>query len=310
MDKQRRRYSFDEVTHCVMCGDAARSHTVLGQCLNKSQGYDPKRRDGISVSVKRCRKCGLIYSSPQPIPFDIQNHYGLPPESYWQSVDFQVAPTHFLDQITTAKALLAFAPGMKALDLGAGVGRDMIAMQRAGFEAYGLEPSKPFYHQAVTTMKVDPDRLTLGMIEEADYRDDYFDFISFGAVFEHLYDPAAILVRSLKWLKPGGVIHIEVPSARYLMSGLLNRYYRLRGTNYVTNLSPMHQPFHLYEFDLRSFQELSTRCNITIEQYRYAVCAIMHAPKILHSILATYMKWTNTGMQLSVWLRKPRRRSL
>lgn len=94
------------------------------------------------------------------------------------------------------------------------------------------------------------------------------------------------------------------------MSGLLNRYYRLRGTTYVTHLSPMHQPFHLYEFELRSFQELSKRCNITIEKYHYAVCAIMHAPKMWHSMLATYMKWTNTGMQLSVWLRKPHRSGL
>jgi SAM-dependent methyltransferase len=303
----RRRYYFDEVTRCMMCGDATQSHSVLGQRLNKSQGYDPKRRDGITVSVKRCRRCGLIYSSPQPRPFDIQDHYGVPPESYWHSDDFQVVPTHFLNQITTAKELLQFTPGMKALDLGAGVGRDMIAMERAGFEAYGLEPSKPFYHQAITTMKVDPGRLTLGMIEEADYGDNCFDFISFGAVFEHLYDPAVSLERSLRWLKAGGIIHIEVPSARYLMSGLLNFYYRVRGTNYVTNLSPMHQPFHLYEFDLRSFQELGKRLNLAIERHHYEVCAIMHAPKMWHSMLTRWMKWTNTGMQLSVWLRKPGR---
>ena len=26
------------------------------------------------------------------------------------------------------------------------------------------------------------------------------------------------------------------------------------GTNYVTNLNPMHVPYHLYEFDLKSFE--------------------------------------------------------
>ena len=33
----------------------------------------------------------------------------------------------------------------------------------------------------------------------------------------------------------------------------------MRGTNYVTNISPMHSPFHLYEFGLKSFEELGKK---------------------------------------------------
>jgi predicted SAM-dependent methyltransferase len=142
------------------------------------------------------------------------------------------------------------------------------------------------------------------MIEEVDYPAGSFDFITFGAVFEHLYHPAASLEKALKWLKPEGVLHIEVPSSKHFIAKLYNLYYRLRGTNYVTSLSPMHSPFHLYEFDLRSFEELGKKLGFTIEKNLYSVCDIFFIPRLFHPILRWYMKRTNTGMQLTVYLKK------
>src|SRR5205085_2091982 len=155
------RYYFNHVSHCEMCGDNTESHKVIGQRLNQSQGLHPKKKSGISVSVKKCTNCSLIYSSPQPIPFDIQDHYGTPPENF-------------------------------------------------------------------------------------------FDFITFGAVLEHLYHPAACLEKALQWLKPEGILQVEVPSSKHLVSKLINIYFTLIGTNFVTNISPMHAPFHMYEFSLKS----------------------------------------------------------
>jgi hypothetical protein len=58
----------------------------------------------------------------------------------------------------------------------------------------------------------------------------------------------------VEWLAPNGQIYAEVPSARWLIGRMLNLAYRVRGIDYVTNLSPMHSPYHLYEFELKSFQ--------------------------------------------------------
>ncbi len=88
----------------------------------------------------------------------------------------------------------------------------------------------------------------MSSVEDADFPARSFDFITFGAVLEHLYSPSLALSRALGWLRPGGIIQAEVPSSDHLLSKLLNFYFRLRGTNYVTHLSPMHPPFHLYEF--------------------------------------------------------------
>ncbi|MBC7490595.1 MAG: methyltransferase domain-containing protein [Glaciimonas sp.] len=79
---------------------------------------------------------------------------------------------------------------MTALDVGAGVGLCMISLNKAGFDTYRFEPPKPFYKMALLKMNIDPDKLKMGKIEDINYPDDSFDFITFGAVFEHLYHPA------------------------------------------------------------------------------------------------------------------------
>lgn len=298
------RYLFERIINCEMCGDDTSKHKIMGQRMNQSQGTSPKKKAGISVTVMRCTNCGLLYSNPMPIPFDIQDHYGTPPESYWKPVYFQLSDTYFSEEIRMAKELLHFQPGMSALDVGCGIGKCMIALKNSGFDAYGFEPSVPFYERALSKMNIDPTRLKLGMIEEVEYEPGSFDFITFGAVFEHFYHPAACLKKAFSWLKPGGIIHIEVPSSRHFIARLYNMYYRLRGTNYVTNLSPMHVPFHMYEFHLDSFTELGKQLDYKVERHRYDVCNIMHIPRVLHPILRSYMRWTNTGMQLTLYLKK------
>ncbi|MBL0127101.1 MAG: class I SAM-dependent methyltransferase [Flavobacteriales bacterium] len=298
------RYRFVPVEACIMCGSASDGHRVMGRRLNKSHGRNPKRVVGISTTVVRCTDCGLVYSNPQPIPFDIQDHYGVPPETYWQPEYFQLSPDYLHEQLHKAHELLGTRNGMRALDIGAGIGKGMLAMERAGFEAHGFEPSNTFHERGVAQMGMDPARFKLGMIEELDYPADHFDFISFGVVLEHIYDPSAALLKAMGWMKPGGVMHIEVPSADWLVNRLVNIYYRLRGTDLVANLSPMHEPFHLHEFTPRSFQAHAKQHGYEIASQRYYVCKTF-LPTFLDPILKPWMEWTDRGMQLSIWLRKP-----
>ena len=299
-----RKYSFKDIDSCEMCGSPSKDHKVMGMRMDKSQGMNPKKRFGIAVGVLKCPKCNLIYSSPQPIPNDIQDHYGTPPEEYWKEEYFNWTPNYFKTQIEFAKKRISFMPGMKALDIGAGLGKAMLSLEHYGFEAYGLEPSIPFHESAITKMGVSSERLKLGSVEDLEYEENSFDFITFGAVVEHLYSPKFCIQKALSWLKPGGVIQIEVPSSGWLISKYMNKYYRLRGTNYVTNLSPMHSPFHLYEFDVKSFEKLGEQIGYTIDHFEYTVCEIYFIPKFFHPIFRRYMKKTNKGMQLTVYLKK------
>jgi ubiquinone/menaquinone biosynthesis C-methylase UbiE len=286
-----------------MCGSKTDTHKILGKRLNASQGKNPKNKIGITTTIVKCTNCGLNYSNPQPVPFDIQDHYGVPPESYWKENYFKITDNYFQGEIERLKKLIDFKNDMKSLDIGAGLGKQMIALSKIGFDTYGFEPSKQFYERAISKMGINPDKLKLGMIEEVEYAENHFDFISFGAVLEHLYDPSDSILKALKWLKPNGIIHIEVPSSDWLIGKIINLFYKLNRTDYVGNLSPMHEPFHLHEFGLKSFEEHARKHGYELAFHEYYVCQTF-MPKIADYILKPYMRWTNTGMQLCVWLRK------
>lgn len=193
---------------------------------------------------------------------------------------------------------------MTALDIGAGLGKCMRSLENAGFDVFGLEASLPFYERAISKMNISPDKLKRAMVEDAEFSEGSFDFITFGAVFEHLYHPAAVLEKVFTWLKPNGLVHIEVPSSDYTITKIMNAYFRLIGTNYVSHISPLHPPFHLYEFSLKSFEELGRRLNFKIDHHYFEVCEIVHIPRFLHPMFKKYMKMRNTGMELMVYLKK------
>ncbi len=305
MRSGRINYHFDYVGTCNMCGAPTKNHKVLGQRLNQSQGLRPKGKSGITTTVMQCATCGLIYSNPQPRPFSIEDHYGVSPAEYWTPGYFAHDNSYFATEISRFNELTEFKSGMTALDVGAGIGKCMLSLGQAGFDVYGFEASAPFRQAAIDKMNVNPARLAHASIENASYSPDFFDFITFGAVLEHLYEPAQSIEKAMRWLKPGGLMHIEVPSTRYLVHRFINRYYRLIGTTFVTNLSPMHAPYHLFEFSLKSFEEHASRTKMySVRFHEYYVCSAEPFPRLLHPLVNSIMKKTNTGMQLAVWLRK------
>ena len=145
--------------------------------------------------------------------------------------------------------------------------------------------------------------MVVATAEEAEFTEDTFDFITFGASLEHLFHPGLILRNAARWLKPDGLIHAEVPSSRWLVGRMINAFYRLSGTSFVTNLSPMHAPFHMYEFSVEAFRRHGALHRLDIESHRVEVCKTQ-LPRIFDPLLKPSMKATNTGLQLVVWLKR------
>lgn len=299
-----KKYSFFDVCTCNMCGYSKKKSLVIGLRLNCSQGLRPTRKEGVAVTVRQCKHCNLIYPSPFPIPFNVQDHYGIPPDEYWNESYFIEDSNYFLNEIRNAKRLIKFEPGMRALDIGAGLGKSMLSLEKAGFDVEGFEPSVSFREKAILNTGISAEKIKLGTIEEMNFHEESFNFITFGAVLEHLYDPSEAISRAIKWLDKEGVIHIEVPSSDWLISKLINIFYRISGVNYVTNISPMHAPYHLYEFSLQSFIANGKINNYEVISHDYSVCSLMHVPRFLHPLFRWYMLKTNKGMQLTVWLKR------
>jgi len=299
------KYSFNDVLTCNMCGKPTIDNEILGKRLNQHQGRNPRGKFGITTTVVRCRNCNLIYSNPQPVPESIDDHYDVQPEAYWSEAELASQSEYFSHEISVLREWLPSGLNYTSLDIGAGLGKAMKSLSKSGFDAFGIETSPSFHAAAISRNGIRPDRLQLSSLESAQFEGEMFDFISFGAVLEHLYDPSAALKRAIDWLKPGGILHVEVPSSRWLVSRLGNAYYRLIGTDYVANISPMHAPYHLYEFSRDCFElngksggyEL-VRCDFLVGQ--------TYLPRCLDFFLIPFMRLTNTGLVMTVWLRKGR----
>lgn len=295
------KYNFKNINTCSFCGSS--SFKILGKRLNCSQGRKPCKKIGITTTIVKCKVCGLVFPNPLPIPENIEDHYGVSPESYWKSEYFVLPENYRKDLCDWMNSLQKIEKGAKILDIGAGIGKTMLAFKNYGYDTYGIEPSQPFYQRAIGKMRVPKDKLKLASVEECDYEHNTFDVIIMAAVLEHLYEPSEIINKVIKWLKPGGLMFIEAPSSRWLVNKIANWYYKLSGKDYVANTSPMHPPYHLYEFSETAFKLFSEKCNYEIVSCKYPVCESF-LPVILDPILKSIMKKTNTGMDLAIWLRK------
>jgi ubiquinone/menaquinone biosynthesis C-methylase UbiE len=298
-------YVFREIDHCRMCLAPSSSSRILGLRLNQSQGLNPRRKSGVAITVHRCTVCDLVFSNPEPQPAHLNEHYDIPVESYWSEGQLSASIDIFGLPFSKAKELLKFEPGMKALDVGTGTGLGFIALEQAGFDAWAMEPSPSFRAKALELTKASEGRIALTSIEEAEYPENTFDFVTFGSVFEHLYNPSRALERSMNFLRPGGIWHADVPSSNWLNARMINAYFKLIGTSFVTNLSPMHPPFHIHEFTHNTFANYAERTGLfEVCSYRYEVCPIRSFPRILHPLIHKIMERTDTGLQLHVWLRR------
>lgn len=294
-------YNFRHISTCPFCRSA--KFKLLGRRLNGRQGFFPGRKKGITVSVARCRLCGLIFSDPLPVPESIQNHYGVSPELYWKPEYFNFSELNNNGIIRWMKQICDIPPGSTVLDIGAGIGKNMEAFEKQGYEVYGIEPSESFYRLATEKTGIRKDRLSLCSIEDSDFSSNSFNVILMSAVLEHIYEPAAALTKAISWLKPGGLLFVEVPSSKWLLSRLANFFYKIRFIDYVTNLSPMHEPYHLYEFTKKTFDIHSVNNDYEVIACRNNVCETF-LPPLFDVIARKIMKISGTGMEIALWLRK------
>lgn len=112
---------------------------------------------------------------------------------------------------------VAFPQGSRVLDVGAGSGRDLIALLLAGYDAYGIEPSQALRDAALLTFPALAGRVSAGQLPQLESSAGApFDGVLCSAVLMHipegdLFDTAFALRRLLK---SHGRLLISLPLAR------------------------------------------------------------------------------------------------
>jgi ubiquinone/menaquinone biosynthesis C-methylase UbiE len=140
-------------------------------------------------------------------------------------IDRETAARDFLDTSKShkrAELLTRYAPlrGSKVLEIGSGFGTNVaVWMAEYAIDGYGVEPSSQGFDGAFEASKrllaangMDPARIVDAVGERLPFGDGSFDIVYSANVLEHTSEPDRVLFEAIRVLRPGGVLHMEIPN--------------------------------------------------------------------------------------------------
>jgi SAM-dependent methyltransferase len=167
---------------------------------------------GDAFEVRRCRRCGLALTWPQPPPEALGRYY--PPAYYGAAGERRFAgPVEVLQDLLygwRARGVenQAGVRGGRVLDVGCGRGFLLSAFRKRGWSAEGTELSEESARHAREVLGLP---VHVGPLRELALPAAGFDAVVMWHVLEHVGDPGAVVAEVHRLLRPGGVFLVSVP---------------------------------------------------------------------------------------------------
>jgi SAM-dependent methyltransferase len=231
---------------CPVCG------VPPSKRLGRRGGAAHRGHLGVECEIWRCGRCELVFPNPMPVPLGGSGqHYQQSADDYFEHHSPDAKRRSALAWLQQARELTGGRG--RLLDIGAGRGELLLAARQDGWAVVGIEPSTNFaafaeHHAGIEILRCP--------VEECRFPDASFDVVILSAVLEHLYNPVETVREVARILRPGGAVFIDVPNERALYFRAGNLYHKLRGRDWVVNLSPTFSPFHVFGFSPRSLRAL------------------------------------------------------
>ncbi|MCX7791483.1 MAG: class I SAM-dependent methyltransferase [Chloroflexaceae bacterium] len=165
-------------------------------------------------TMNRCGGCGVVYQHPRPTAATI--HWLYPEDTYPEYVSSLVTERP-LRRLVRRYGLRKRAGIVRRhvaagclLDVGSSTGDFVWEMARCpGWSALGVDISPGVLRYARDTAGVAG---VVATFQRAPFPDGSFAAITMWNVFEHLYDPRAIIAEVARLLQPGGVLVVTHPN--------------------------------------------------------------------------------------------------
>jgi SAM-dependent methyltransferase len=151
----------------------------------------------------------------------------------------------------TAERLLGRRGRM--LELGCGRGELLRGAADTGWQVAGVDMTTTFATIAASEFGI---QVEVAPVESARSLESEWDVVVLAAILEHVYEPAQLLGRVAAALRQGGLVFLDIPNECSLYNYLGNLYLRIKGRDWVTNLSPTFPPFHVVGFCPKSLRVL------------------------------------------------------
>ena len=108
----------------------------------------------------------------------------------------------------------------RLLEVGSGFGTALaVLIKYFQVEGYGVEPDGEGFSASFSCSRelfaangLDPSRIVAACGEDLPFEDQSFDIVYSANVLEHTQDPMRVLSEALRVLRPGGILHFEIPN--------------------------------------------------------------------------------------------------
>ncbi len=159
----------------------------------------------------QCRQCSFVFMSPRPTPDYLNAYYQSAPVYSYTSAKAEDYAAVVADRARLIRRFTEQLPDAArsgiAVDLGAGNGNTVKALETLGYDAIGVELSDEARKAGDALFHV---RLQGGDLSAFD--PESLSLLTLFDVLEHMLDPVELLTQAYTRLRPGGGLIIGVPN--------------------------------------------------------------------------------------------------
>lgn len=240
-----------EYVECNLCGSNSLNKLFTGKdLLFKNEGL---------FTVVKCNNCGLIFTNPRPNQNIISEYY---PGDYWEinensgnsKSNLKKLAHKFINKISY-KMTISHKFNGKLLDIGCGDGKELLKHKKNGWQTYGVEIND---FAASYVRKHYGLNVFTGIVEDAEFEDEFFDIIILNNVLEHMSDPKTTLNEINRILKNDGTLVISIPNANSFEARRFKKYW-----------TAWDLPRHFYHFTPDTIKSLLLRTGFQVSEFKF-----------------------------------------
>ena len=257
------RAKVPEYIHCPICKSNA--YQRVNTCKISREDADIPQE---TLDMVRCSGCGLIFVNPQPHFFK-EEMKKLYDREYFNKGYMRFYGEEKEDRVVQSNEPFSYRldlierykkPG-RILDIGCATGGFLNLAKERGWETFGVEISDYAADLAIQKHHLN---VFKGLLEEAHFKEGYFDIICASDIVEHVNDPRGFIGEVRRVLADDGLLYLAFPNAEsfyYKFFGLISRY------NYKNYFL---LPHHLWHFSPGTIRLLLNKTGFDVLQLKFS----------------------------------------